>query len=276
MSEGKRQVLQNFSGDASDFLILGGGSAGCVLAAPLFTAVRQPEPVGRPPSVQALSKEGTTGLLLHMGRHYLFQSSLLLELVGPTVGDELKEAAALAVAGAIVGILVYVWFRFEWQFGVGALVTLFHDVSVMLGFFAITQLQVDLNVVAAFLAIVGYSLNDTVVIYDRIRENLRKFRKMAFIPLLNLSLNETLSRTIVTSMSILLALGMLLIFGPEPIFALTLAILCTHAIGFHQGTIAAAFTALFLQIVSFGGCAAREHAGAGRIPSGSVQMRCTE
>ena len=114
---------------------------------------------------------------------------------------------ALAIALAMLGIAIYIWFRFEWQFGVGALVTLFHDVSMTLGFFALTQLQVDLNVVAAFLTIVGYSLNDTVVIYDRIRENLRKYRKMAIVPLLNLSLNETLSRTMVTSLSILLALG---------------------------------------------------------------------
>ena len=114
---------------------------------------------------------------------------------------------ALAIAFAMVGIAIYIWFRFEWQFGVGALVTLFHDVAMTLGFFALTQLQVDLNIVAAFLTIVGYSLNDTVVIYDRIRENLRKYRKMAIVPLLNLSLNETLSRTIVTSLSILLALA---------------------------------------------------------------------
>ena len=121
----------------------------------------------------------------------------------------------------MLGIAIYIWFRFEWQFGVGALVTLFHDVSMILGFFALTQLQVDLNIVAAFLAVVGYSLNDTVVIYDRIRENLRKYRKMAIVPLLNLSLNETLSRTIVTSLSIMLALAVLLLLGPDVIFGLT-------------------------------------------------------
>ena len=141
---------------------------------------------------------------------------------------------ALAITLAMLGIAVYIWFRFEWQFGVGALVTLFHDVSVIFGFFAITQLQVDLNIVAAFLAVVGYSLNDTVVIYDRIRENLRKFRKMAIVPLLNLSLNETLSRTIVTSLSIMLALAMLLIFGPDVIFGLTLSILLGTFIGTYS------------------------------------------
>jgi preprotein translocase subunit SecF len=105
---------------------------------------------------------------------------------------------------------------------------------MIFGFFALTQMQVDLNIVAAFLAIVGYSLNDTVVIYDRIRENLRKYRKMAIIPLLNLSLNETLSRTIVTSLSIMLALAMLVLLGPEVIFGLTVAILLGTFIGTYS------------------------------------------
>ncbi len=134
----------------------------------------------------------------------------------------------------MLGIAIYIWFRFEWQFGVGALATLFHDVSMILGFFAATQYQVDLNIVAAFLAIVGYSLNDTIVIYDRIRENLRKYRKMAIVPLLNLSLNETLSRTLVTSLSIMLALAVLLFLGPDVIFGLTLSILIGTFIGTYS------------------------------------------
>ena len=150
------------------------------------------------------------------------------ESVSGKVSEELAQDGALAILFAMLGIAVYIWFRFEWQFGVGALVTLFHDVSMMLGFFSITQLQVDLNVVAAFLAIVGYSLNDTVVIYDRIRENLRKYRKMAIVPLLNLSLNETLSRTLVTSLSIMIALAVLMVLGPDVIFGLTIAILLGH------------------------------------------------
>ena len=155
-----------------------------------------------------------------------------VETVSGKVSEELAWGGSLAIALAMLGIAIYIWFRFEWQFGVGALLTLFHDVSMTLGFFSLTQLQVDLNVVAAILTIVGYSLNDTVVIYDRIRENLRKYRKMAIIPLLNLSLNETLSRTMVTSLSILLALAMLLIFGPEVIFGLTIAIF----VGIFVGT----------------------------------------
>ena len=155
-----------------------------------------------------------------------------VETVSGKVSEELATDGALAIIFAMAGIAIYIWLRFEWQFGVGALLTLSHDVSMTLGFFALTQLQVDLNVVAAILTIVGYSLNDTVVIYDRIRENLRKFRKMAILPLLNLSLNETLSRTMVTSISILLALGMLLLLGPVVFFGLTIAIF----IGIFVGT----------------------------------------
>ena len=156
------------------------------------------------------------------------------ESVSGKVSEELAQDGALAILFAMLGIAMYIWFRFEWQFGVGALVTLFHDVSMMLGFFSITQLQVDLNIVAAFLAIVGYSLNDTVVIYDRIRENLRKYRKMAIVPLLNLSLNETLSRTLVTSLSIMIALAVLMVLGPDVIFGLTIAILLGTFIGTYS------------------------------------------
>jgi len=156
------------------------------------------------------------------------------ESVSGKVSEELALDGALAIALAMLGIAIYIWFRFEWQFGVGALATLAHDVAMIFGFFAITQLQVDLNIVAAFLAVVGYSLNDTVVIYDRIRENLRKYRKMAIIPLINLSLNETLSRTIVTSLSIMLALAVLLLLGPDVIFGLTLAILLGTFIGTYS------------------------------------------
>src|SRR5688572_6813580 len=157
-----------------------------------------------------------------------------VETVSGKVSEELALDGALAITLAMLGIAVYIWFRFEWQFGVGALATLFHDVSLIFGFFALTQLQVDLNIVAAFLAIVGYSLNDTVVIYDRIRENLRKYRKMEIVSLLNFSLNETLSRTIVTSLSIMLALAVLLALGPDVLFGLTVAILLGTFIGTYS------------------------------------------
>ena len=156
------------------------------------------------------------------------------ESVSGKVSGELARSSAMAIVFAMIGIAVYIWFRFEWQFGVGALLTLAHDVAMTLGFFAFTQLQVDLNVVAAFLTIVGYSLNDTVVIYDRIRENLRKYRKMSILPLLNLSLNETLARTVVTSFTVLIALGVLMAIGPRVIFGLSIAIFLGVVIGTYS------------------------------------------
>ena len=156
------------------------------------------------------------------------------ESVSGKVSEELAQDSAMAIAFAMLGISLYIWFRFEWQFGVGALLTLAHDVAMTLGFFAFTQRQVDLNVVAAFLTIVGYSLNDTVVIYDRIRENLRKYRKMAILPLLNLSLNETLARTVVTSFTVLIALGVLMLVGPQVIFGLAIAIFLGVVIGTYS------------------------------------------
>ena len=156
------------------------------------------------------------------------------ESVSGKVSEELASEGAKAIIFAMIGIAIYIWFRFEWQFGVGALLTLAHDVAMTLGFFAFTRLQVDLNVVAAFLTIVGYSLNDTVVIYDRIRENLRKYRKMAILPLLNLSLNETLARTVVTSLTVLIALGVLMLIGPEVIFGLAIAIFLGVLIGTYS------------------------------------------
>ncbi len=157
-----------------------------------------------------------------------------VDTVSGKVSEELADSSAMAIAFSMLGIAVYIWFRFEWQFGVGALLTLAHDVAMTLGFFAFTRLQVDLNVVAAFLTIVGYSLNDTVVIYDRIRENLRKYRKMAILPLLNLSLNETLARTVVTSLTVLIALGVLMLIGPEVIFGLAIAIFLGVVIGTYS------------------------------------------
>jgi preprotein translocase subunit SecF len=156
------------------------------------------------------------------------------ESVSGKVSEELAKDSAMAIALAMIGIAIYIWFRFEWQFGVGALLTLAHDIAMTLGFFAFTRLQVDLNVVAAFLTIVGYSLNDTVVIYDRIREDLRKYRRMSILPLINLSLNETLARTVVTSLTVLIALGVLMLIGPEVIFGLAIAIFLGVLIGTYS------------------------------------------
>jgi preprotein translocase subunit SecF len=151
--------------------------------------------------------------------------------VSGKVGCELFSTGSIALALAMAGIAFFIWFRFEWQFGVGALVTLAHDVILTFGFFALTQLQFDLNVVAAILTIIGYSLNDTIVCYDRIRENLRKYRSMEMETLIDLSTNETLSRTITTSLSLVITLAILLFIGPDTIFGFTAAMLLGIIIG---------------------------------------------
>jgi preprotein translocase subunit SecF len=197
---------------------------------PTSFQIRLPKPEGG----EANANAAATRVRQLLAQQYPGSRVDSVETVSGRVSEELARDGLLALVLAMLGVALYIWLRFEWQFGVGALATLFHDVSLLLGFFALTQWQVDLNIVAAFLAVVGYSLNDTVVIYDRIRENLRKYRKMAMVPLLNLSLNETLSRTIVTSGSILLALGMLLLFGPDVIFGLTFAIFLGTVIGTYS------------------------------------------
>ncbi len=154
-----------------------------------------------------------------------------VESVSGKVSCELFSSGSVALSLAMLGIALFIWFRFEWQFGVGALVTLFHDVVLTFGFFALTQLQFDLGIVAAILTITGYSLNDTIVVYDRIRENLRKYRKMDMSALLDLSMNETLSRTVTTSLSLILTLGILLAMGPEIMFGFTAAMLLGIVIG---------------------------------------------
>jgi preprotein translocase subunit SecF len=137
-----------------------------------------------------------------------------VDTVSGKVSDELVRDGALALLLSAIGIVIYIWIRFEWQFGVGAMFSLVHDVTLTLGFFSLTQMEFDLNVVAALLTLIGYSLNDTIVIYDRVRENLRKYRKMEITPLLNLTMNETLSRTVATNFAMLLALGSLMLLGP--------------------------------------------------------------
>jgi len=157
-----------------------------------------------------------------------------VETVSGKVSAELVRDGALAILFAMIGISLYIWFRFEWQFGVGALFALVHDVALTLGFFALTQLEFNLNIVAAVLTIIGYSLNDTIVVYDRIRENLRKYRKMDIESVLDLSVNETLSRTIVTSLSMVIALGTLVVLGGDVLFGFSVAMLLGIGIGTYS------------------------------------------
>lgn len=140
-----------------------------------------------------------------------------VEFVGPQVGSELIEAGTKALIYSLLGILIYIWARFEWQFAVAAVVALAHDTLLTVGFFAITQMEFNLSTVAAVLMIAGYSINDTVVVFDRVRENMRKFKKKPFEELSNISINQTLSRTLMTSLTTLLALVALWLFGGEVI-----------------------------------------------------------
>ena len=147
-----------------------------------------------------------------------------VESVGPTVSGELVQTAILAVTLAIAAVLIYIWLRFEWQFSLGAVVALVHDVMLTIGVFSLFQIRFDLAIIAALLTIVGYSLNDTVVVFDRVRENLRKYKKRPLGEVLNLSINETLSRTVMTSVTTLIALIALFVLGGDVIRGFVFAI----------------------------------------------------
>jgi preprotein translocase SecF subunit len=148
-----------------------------------------------------------------------------VEVVGPRVSGELARTGTLAVLFTIAGIMAYIWFRFEWQFAIGAVATLVHDAVLMVGFFAVTQIDFNLSSIAAILTVIGYSLNDTVVIFDRIREILRRYKQMPINEVIDLATNQTLARTIMTSLTLLLALGSLFIFGGEVIRSFTASML---------------------------------------------------
>ena len=159
--------------------------------------------------------------------------------VSGKVSGEFRQDAIFALVAAMLAVAIYIWIRFEWQFGVGGLFALFHDVSLTLGMFALFQMEFSLQIIAAILAIIGYSLNDTIVVYDRIRENLKKYRKMPLPELLDLSVNETLARTVMTSLTLLVALIPLLLFGPASLFGLTAAI----TLGIFVGTYSSIYMA---------------------------------
>ncbi|MEY3634092.1 MAG: hypothetical protein RLZZ61_502 [Pseudomonadota bacterium] len=173
-----------------------------------------------------------------------------VDSVSGKVSEELFSKGILALLAAMAGVSIYIWFRFEWQFGVGAIWSLLHDVTLTFGLFAITGWEFDLNIIAALLTIIGYSLNDTVVVYDRIRENLMKFRKMEMASLLNLSVNETLSRTVMTSVSISLPLIVLVLFGPDVIFGFSAAMAFGIVVGTYSSIYQAAPILIWLKVGS--------------------------
>ena len=171
-----------------------------------------------------------------------------IEFVGPQVGEELTEDGALAMLYALGGILVYVMIRFTWKFAAGAIAALVHDVVVVLGFFALTGLEFDLPVLAAILAVIGYSLNDTIVVFDRIRENFRRMRKNQSEEIINTSLNQTLSRTLITSLTTLLVLLALFFLGGELIHAFATALMVGVVVGTYSSIYVASTTTLTLGV----------------------------
>jgi preprotein translocase subunit SecF len=157
-----------------------------------------------------------------------------VENVGPKVSSELLKSGIIAIALSLAAMLFYIWIRFEWQFSLGAILALFHDVIITLGIFSLFNLEINLSIVAAVLTIVGYSMNDTVVIYDRVRENLKKFSDIKIFELTNISINETLSRTIITSVTTLLALVAIYLFGGEILKGFSLAMIMGVVFGTYS------------------------------------------
>jgi len=171
-----------------------------------------------------------------------------VEFVGPQVGDDLAEDGFLALLYSTIGILIYVAWRFEWKFSTGAVIATFHDVIVTLGFFSVFGLEFDLTVLAAILALIGYSLNDTIVVYDRIRENFRSLRKTSTEEIMNISINVTLSRTIMTSLTVILVLVSLFFLGGETIRNFSIALLFGVVFGTYSSIFIASPMALLLGI----------------------------
>lgn len=171
-----------------------------------------------------------------------------VDSVSGKVSQELGWDAFRALGLAALAVAAYIWLRFEWQFGVGALFALVHDVVLTLGLFALTGMEFDLNIVAALLTLIGYSLNDTIVVYDRIRENMKKYRRMPLAEMLDLSVNETLSRTVVTSLSMLITLLALLLLGPDVIFGFTAAITLGIFVGTYSSIYMAAPILIWLKV----------------------------
>jgi len=171
-----------------------------------------------------------------------------VEFVGPQVGEELTEQGALAMIYALIGILIYIIIRFQWRFAPGAVVALVHDVLIIVGFFALTQTDFDLTVVAALLAVIGYSLNDTIVVFDRIRENFRRMRKRTSLEVMNASINQTLTRTLITSLTTLLVLVSLFVFGGETIHGFSLALIIGVVVGTYSSIYVASTATLALGV----------------------------
>ena len=171
-----------------------------------------------------------------------------VENVGPKVSSELLQSSVIAITLALAAMLFYIWVRFEWQFSVGSIIALFHDVTITLGIFSLLSLEINLSIIAAVLTIVGYSMNDTVVIYDRIRENLLKYNKISISDIANLSINETLARTIITSVTTLLALFSIYVLGGEILRGFSFAMILGVIIGTYSSIFVASPILKFFKV----------------------------
>ncbi len=197
------------------------------------------------PEVQ---NDAITGVKAELDREYPGIVYLQTDSVGAKVSGELIQAGILAVVLAVAAVLFYIWLRFEWQFSVGAVAALVHDVLITIGIFCLTQIEFNLTIIAAILTIVGYSLNDTVVVFDRVRENLRKYKQMDLKELLNLSINETLSRTTMTSFTTLIALVALYFLGGTVISGFTFAMIFGIIVGTYSSIFIASVLVLYLGV----------------------------
>ena len=196
----------------------------------------------------AAQNETIIAVKAELDREYPGIIYLQTDSVGAKVSGELIWAGIIAVVSAVLAILFYVWLRFEWQFSVGAVASLVHDVIITIGIFCVTQIEFNLTIIAAILTIIGYSLNDTVVVFDRVRENLRKYKQMDLKELLNLSINDTLSRTIMTSLTTIIALVAMYFLGGDVIRGFTFAMIFGIIIGTYSSIFIASVLVLFLGV----------------------------
>ena len=196
-------------------------------------------------NTKTLIQDIKNNLTKTLGSGYEFRR---VENVGPKVSAELLKGGLIAIAAALGAMLFYIWIRFEWQFSIGAILALFHDVILTIGVFSLFSLEINLSIVAAILTIVGYSMNDTVVIFDRVRENLKKYMDIKIFELTNISINETLSRTIITSATTLLALLSIFIFGGEILKGFSLAMILGVVFGTYSSIYIANPVLVYLKV----------------------------
>lgn len=228
-----RQRLDD--GDFGDAMVQNFGSARDVLIRVLPREGVNDSQVGD--RILALLESGDTGVILRR-----------VEFVGPQVGEELTERGGLAMLFALILILIYIMFRFQWKFAVGSVAALVHDVIITIGFFSVFQIPFDLSVLAAVLAVIGYSLNDTIVVFDRIRENFRKAGKESADRIMNTSVNQTLGRTLITSMTTLLVLTALLLLGGQAVRGFSIALIIGVVVGTYSSIYIASTAALALNV----------------------------